>query len=210
VLLTSDNGPQKESGHRPEFFESSGPLNGMKRSLTDGGIRVPMIASWPGHIPENTVSEHIGYSGDLMATLAELTETRSTGNDLPANLDSISLLPTLMQSQLSIELTPIADYFQQFGSDPVFMAESSSQKKHEYLYWEFYEQGSRAAVRFNQWKLIEEPMLSGKLVLYDLSSDLNESTNVSEQFPDVVAIGLRYLREGHRESPDWVVTPLRK
>ena len=210
VLLTSDNGPQKESGHRPEFFESSGPLNGMKRSLTDGGIRVPMIASWPGHIPANTVSEHIGYSGDLMATLAELTETKATGSDLPVNLDSISILPTLTQSQLSTDLTPIADYFQQFGKDQVLMAQSPNQKLHEYLYWEFYEQGSRAAVRFNQWKLIEEPMFSGKLVLYDLSSDLNESTNVSEKFPDVAAIGRKYLREGHRESPDWVVTPLRK
>jgi arylsulfatase A-like enzyme len=210
VLFTSDNGPQKESGHRPEFFESSGPLNGMKRSLTEGGIRVPMIAAWPGHIPANTVSEHIGYSGDFMATLAELTQSKSTGSDVPSNLDSISLLPTLTQSQLSAELTPIADYFQQFGSDPVLMAQAPSQKKHEYLYWEFYEQGSRAAVRFDQWKLIEEPMLSGELVLYDLSFDLNETTNVIKEFPDIASRGLKYLREGHRDSPDWVVKPLRK
>jgi len=207
VLFTSDNGPQKESQHNVSLFEPAGPFRGMKRSLNDGGIRVPLIASWPNRIPVNSVSDHLCYAGDMMATLSELTAPSSAGNNMPADLDSISLLPTLTKSELSAQLTPFGAYWQQFSNDQLVMANSSEQKKHEYLYWEFYEEGSRAAVRFGSWKLIEEPMLSGQLSLYDLSSDIDESKNVMEQNPEIVAIGLKHIQAGHHDNPDWTVAP---
>ena len=51
VLFTSDNGPHKEGGVDPNFFQSSGPLRGIKRDLYEGGIRLPFIAWWPGTVP---------------------------------------------------------------------------------------------------------------------------------------------------------------
>jgi arylsulfatase A-like enzyme len=58
VLFTSDNGPHREGGHSPAFFESSGPLRGIKRDLYEGGIRVPALARWPGRIAPGSVSDY--------------------------------------------------------------------------------------------------------------------------------------------------------
>jgi arylsulfatase A-like enzyme len=111
VLFSSDNGPHKEGGNRPEFFDANGPVRGLKRDLSDGGIRVPLIARWPGRIPAGTVSDHVGYFGDFMKMFAELA-----GAKPPRKLDGLSLVPTLL-------------------------GRPAEQKRHEYLYWEFHERG---------------------------------------------------------------------
>ena len=90
VIFTSDNGPHRESGHDPARFAPSGPFRGEKRSLTDGGIRVPMIAWWPGKVPPGTVSAQPAYAGDWMATACELA-----GVNLPPERDSVSFVPAL-------------------------------------------------------------------------------------------------------------------
>ncbi len=90
VMFSSDNGPHNEGGHTPELFDPNGPLRGMKRDLYEGGIRVPMIARWEGTTPVGQSSDHVGYFGDLMATVAELA-----GVPCPTNTDSVSFLPTL-------------------------------------------------------------------------------------------------------------------
>jgi len=90
VIFTSDNGPHDESGHDLTRFNPSGPFTGIKRSLTDGGIRIPFIASWPGKIKASE-SKRVAYFGDFMATAAELAKA-----DTPPNLDSISLVPTFL------------------------------------------------------------------------------------------------------------------
>ncbi|MGY8654722.1 MAG: arylsulfatase [Verrucomicrobiia bacterium] len=91
VTFTSDNGPHREGGNDPMFNDSNGPLRGIKRDLYDGGIRVPFIARWPGKIKAGSKSDHIGYFGDFMNTVAELAGTRA-----PDGLDSISYVPTLL------------------------------------------------------------------------------------------------------------------
>jgi len=72
VMFISDNGPSKEGGADPVFFKSSGGLRGIKRDLYEGGIRVPMIASWPGTIPAGRVSNHPWAHWDIFPTVAEL------------------------------------------------------------------------------------------------------------------------------------------
>jgi len=91
VMITSDNGPHNESKHDLKRFEPSGPYTGIKRSLTDGGIRVPLIAWWPGQVKPNSETAHVGYFADWLSTAAELS-----GATAPGNLDGISFAPTLL------------------------------------------------------------------------------------------------------------------
>ncbi len=91
IFFTSDNGPHREGGHDPDFFHSSGPLRGIKRDLYEGGIRVPMLARWPGHIPAGRVSDDIWAFWDFLPTAAELAGVRP-----PAGIDGISVLPALL------------------------------------------------------------------------------------------------------------------
>lgn len=91
ILFSSDNGPHREGGGDPSFFNSSGGLRGFKRSLHEGGVRVPMIARWPGKIKAGSTSEHLGAFWDVLPTLAELA-----GAAVPTNSDGISFLPTLL------------------------------------------------------------------------------------------------------------------
>src|SRR4051812_41340188 len=91
ILFTSDNGPHKEGGADPSFFHSSGPLRGFKRSLHEGGIRVPCIVAWKGKTKEGAVSDHQAAFWDFLPTAAEIA-----GGQTPAGLDGISFLPTLL------------------------------------------------------------------------------------------------------------------
>jgi arylsulfatase A-like enzyme len=91
VMFTSDNGPHLEGGGDPGFFRSSGPLTGRKRDLYEGGIRVPMLARWPGRIKAGSVTDHPSAFWDVLATCAELA-----GADAPEGLDGISFVPTLL------------------------------------------------------------------------------------------------------------------
>ncbi len=91
IFFTSDNGPHKEGGSKPEFFNSSGGLRGIKRDLYEGGIRVPMIVRWPGKVPAGRVSEQVWAFWDFLPTAAEIA-----GEKPPQNIDGISMLPTLL------------------------------------------------------------------------------------------------------------------
>ena len=89
VIFSSDNGPHKEGGNDPAFFRSSGPFRGFKRALTDGGIRVPTIARWPGTLRPGT-SDHVWAFWDFLPTACDLA-----GAAVPPGLDGVSLAPTL-------------------------------------------------------------------------------------------------------------------
>ncbi|MCS6865979.1 MAG: arylsulfatase [Gemmataceae bacterium] len=90
VLFTSDNGPHKEGGNTIEFFASNGPLRGFKRSLTEGGIRVPAIVRWPGVVKPGSTSDHVWAFWDVFPTLCDIAQVPT-----PQGLDGISFLPTL-------------------------------------------------------------------------------------------------------------------
>jgi len=91
VFFTSDNGPHKEGGADPEFFQSSGPLRGYKRALYEGGIRVPMIVRWPGKAEAGKVDHHPWAFWDFLPTAAEVA-----GVDPPGGIDGLSMLPEIL------------------------------------------------------------------------------------------------------------------
>jgi len=91
VFFSSDNGPHKEGGADPKFFDSAGPLRGYKRDLTEGGIREPMIVRWPGRVKAGTETDQVGAFWDFLPTAAELA-----GAKAPTGLDGVSLVPTLL------------------------------------------------------------------------------------------------------------------
>lgn len=86
VFFSSDNGPHREGGNDPEFFDSNGPLRGIKRHLTEGGIRVPFVVRWPGKIAPGTVSDEIGYFADFLPTAAAIA-----GAPVPTGIDGMTV-----------------------------------------------------------------------------------------------------------------------
>ena len=95
IVFTSDNGPSIESYLKgepiePTFFRSFGPFDGIKRDCWEGGVRMPTLAMWPGHIPAGGVIETPSISYDWMATFTDMA-----GLSAPAVCDGVSLLPSL-------------------------------------------------------------------------------------------------------------------
>jgi arylsulfatase A-like enzyme len=180
VLFSSDNGAHREGGpdYNPEFFNASGPLRGIKRDLTEGGIRVPFIARWPAVIKPGQVSPHVGYFGDLLVTFAELA-----GAPVSTVHDGISIVPTLR-------------------------GRPEDQARHGYLYWEFYERTFRQAVVVEgRWKGIRAQMDDTTFEIYDLENDLGETKNLAAERPDLVRQMIALMTEAHVPNEHWSFTP---
>ena len=173
IIFTSDNGPHKEGGADPKYFDSNGIFKGTKRDLYEGGIRVPMIVKWPGKVKENSKSNHVSAFWDVFPTFADIT-----GIEKPENIDGISFLPEIL-------------------------GETKDQKEHEYLYWEFHEKGGRQAVRMGDWKAVKYQVLknpNAPIKLYDLSKDPGETNNVADQNPEIVLKMETIIKEARTPS----------
>ncbi len=159
VLFTSDNGATFDVGGAPtRFFESNGKLRGHKTNLYEGGIRVPMIARWPGRVRAGTTADHVGAHWDIWATVAELA-----GGSAPAETDGISFAPTLLGK--SGQRTHQALYWE-------FHASGASQA---------VRMGRWKGIRQQVAKRPDAP-----IELYDLDRDETESNNVAAAHPEVV------------------------
>jgi len=176
VLFTSDNGPHGEGGANPRFFKSAGPFRGFKRDLYEGGIRVPLIARWPGKVRAGSVSDHVSAFWDFLPTCCELA-----GIETPSGLDGISYLPTLLGN-------------------------ADKQKKHEFLYWEFHSYGKRQAVRYGNYKgvrlnVARDP--DGPIQLYNIKDDPGEKNDIAKDHPEIVAKIAHFMKVAHRPSQYW-------
>ena len=167
VFFTGDNGGQdrfKSKEHPRGFFgpnvnpETGVEFRGGKGNLYEGGLKIPFLVRWPGVVAANTVRDLVFYQPDIMATIADLTNTKA-----PEDTDGISIAPTLL------------------GAD-------GSQELHEMMYWEYRDQtavryGKWKAIQPGKPKGSKQ---NQPWELYDLSRDVSESTSVADSHPDVL------------------------
>ena len=166
IMFTSDNGPSDEGGVTTEFFNANGGLRGGKRDLTEGGIRVPLIAYWPGTIEAGSINHHPSAMWDLLPTAAELV-----GQELDSDIDGISYLPTLLgQSGQERHEYLYWEFHAKAGGGPAQAVRMGDWK------------GLRLMKDLNFDRFTEVP-----IKLYNLAEDPGETTDISEGHSDVVA-----------------------
>jgi arylsulfatase A-like enzyme len=181
VMFSSDNGPARVDLVWGEddttVFDSARPFRSdrgrVKGSVYEGGMRVPMIAAWPGRIAPGVTADHLSGFWDVLPTVADVA-----GIPIPDDIDGISFAPTLL-------------------------GRPEAQKSHEFLYWEFPSYGGQQAVRLGRWKGIRRDMLEGNsdVELYDLAADIREENDVAGEHPDVVARIETIMKREHTPSP---------
>ena len=190
TFFTSDNGPHEEGDYRPEYFDSAGPFRGFKGRLYEGGIRVPLIAHWPGKIAAGSESDHVSALWDFMPTLAEIA-----GAPAPKG-DGLSMLPTLQGEGDQSEHEYL--YWRYFRAQPHYRIINGRRDRDwtRSQYWV-----DEKAVRWGDWKAIES-VDKGTYELYDLASDPGETTDVAGDNPDVVKKMKEIIAEAHVEKSE--------
>src|SRR5437868_3210565 len=175
VIFTSDNGPTFVTGGADSaFFKSAGPYRGLKESPYEGGIRIPFIGRWPGHIKAGTTSDLPSAFWDLLPTCADLL-----GNAPPADTDGLSFLPTLLGRPGQKK----HDYF--------YWEWVERGPKRQ---WQCLREGDWKAIRF---------VAGDRLELYNLADDPGEKTDVAARFPDVAKRLRERMKEVRTESADF-------
>ena len=176
VIFSSDNGHHVEGGEGPEdIFDKNGPLRGWKRDLTEGGIRVPTIAWWPGRVAAKTESAHVAQFADFLPTAAELA-----GVPVPAGRDGLSFVPDLLGKTGQAEHTHLYWEFYERGF-------------------------SQAVLMDGRWKAIRMRRLDAPVEVYDVVEDIGESRDLAAQRADLVARAEGLFRSERIDSPNWVI-----
>lgn len=163
IIFTSDNGPtfNRLGGSDSEFFESNKPFTGLKGDVLEGGIRVPMVARWPGKIKAGSVSDHVAAFWDVMPTLAELAGTKA-----PAKTDGISFLPTLLGKSNQKKHEYLYWEFPSYGGQQAVRM------------------GKWKGVRRDMFKNNNKEPL--RIFLYNLEKDIKEQNDVAAEHPEIV------------------------
>jgi len=185
VFFSSDNGGYLLAPRgQPDFFRSNGPLRGAKGSLYEGGIRVPMIVRWPGHVPAGATDDFVWTFWDVLPTLAELA-----GTTPPPGIDGISIAPRLLGKPQQPPDRFL--YWEILGSGPRGTPPRAQ------------------AVRWGHWKAVRNRS-NQPLELYDLRTDVGEGHNVAAEHPGVVQRIEAYLKTARtpartypEQEPTW-------
>ncbi len=181
VMFSSDNGPtyNRLGGSDSDFFRSSGPLRGRKGGVYEGGIRVPLIARWPGKIAPGRVTDHASAFWDVLPTVLEAAEV-----ELPDEVDGLSFLPTLLGRGTQREHAALVWHFPGYGGQQAVRI------------------GPWKGVRRNLRRANPSPF-----ELYDLRVDLSESHDVAPQNPERVEQMMKILAETQSPSEIFPVLP---
>ena len=161
VIFTSDNGPSYTGGTDSAFFESAAGRRGLKGQLYEGGIRVPLIVSWPGKLRQGAISAALTGNWDLFPTIAAFAGLEPGA--LPRGLDGIDLSAQLLRD------------------DPLAARDA--------LYWEYADGGGWQAARIGTYKGVRrnaKKTPERPLEVYDLSNDPGEKHDIAAQHPELV------------------------
>lgn len=172
IFFTSDNGPHEEGGADPEYFNSAGPLRGVKRDLYEGGIRVPLIAWSPKNIPAGKINNTPWAFWDVLPTFSELTGSRS----LP-NINGLSYVPLLKGKK---QVKQHDHFYWQFNE--------------KYLQ-EALIQGDWKLLRFKRKSQAEI------FELYNIKSDVGEKKNLIASYPKIAA-NLKVIMKQSKTLPE--------
>jgi arylsulfatase A-like enzyme len=165
VFFTSDNGGPSRQAFDPENrLDNYGPFRGHKTTMYEGGLRVPMLARWPGVIPAGRVSDFPWMFMDALPTMAEVA-----GAAAPAGIDGQSVIPTLTGKPQKPH-----DYL--YWENPPFNSKESK----------WMPGAPPQAMRAGDWKVVR-PKLDAPLELYDLKTDPGESRDLASSRKDVMA-----------------------
>lgn len=173
ILFASDNGPHLEGGADPDFFDSNGPYRGYKRDLYEGGIRVPMLVSWPGHIPAGRDDDFICAFWDLPFTFGELVGAE------PQSGDGLSLLPLWENRPGQREHDCLY-----FGFMEMDGREAVRQGPWKLLHLDIRSEHPRYE-------------------LYNLDEDPSEEHDLSAEYPEKAAELKTRMHEAYTEDPAW-------
>lgn len=195
LIFTSDNGPHEEGGADPEYFNHDGKFRGLKRSTHEGGIRVPFIVRWPGHIRAGSESDQPFAFYDLMPTFCDLAGIRNYEQRFRRQQPE-----TKLQGSFPVSVAK-PDYFDGISILPTWLGKQQTQQ-HDHLYWEFHET-DMLAVRRGDWKLV---VRCGTPALYNLSSDPHEDHDLAAQHPEVVRQLVNIIYAEHSDNPLFRVT----
>ncbi len=180
VIFTSDNGPHEEGGADPAFFGRDGKLRGLKRQCLEGGIRVPFIVEWPGHVAAGTTNDLQIAFYDVMPTLCDLigqkNYVRRFARSENEYFDGISFARSLLGKK--------------------------GQRKHDFLYWEFHET-DQIGLRQGDWKMV---VRRGIPSLYNLAEDLHEDRDVALLYPEIVDRMVHIILREHTPNDLFPVT----
>ncbi len=174
IIFTSDNGPHRENGGDPEFFNSSGAFRGIKRDLYEGGIRVPYVAYWPGKI-KPAVNHEPAALWDMYPTVLELAGIKNK-----VKTDGLSLVPVLLNKGKR-------------KKHEYFYWEFHENNGRQAISWKNWK-----AIRLNVSTANPSPV-----ELYDIAKDPEEKNNLADQYPDIVKKMYRWMMKAHQYNPDW-------
>ena len=176
TFFTSDNGPHEEGNYRPEYFNSAGPFRGYKQLPYEGGIRVPLVAHWPGSIAAGGVSGHVSAAWDFMPTFAEIANVAP-----PEKGDGLSMLPTLLGTGEQSEHKYLYWHLHQLVGRYYVMNDGRRDIDFERSgYWI-----DDKVVRWGDWKAIYD-VYRQTYELYNLATDPGEENDVAGDNPDVI------------------------
>lgn len=206
LIFTSDNGPHEEGGADPDYFNHDGKFRGLKRSTHEGGIRIPFIVRWPGHIQAGITCDFPFAFYDLMPTFCDIAGIRRLNVVRHGDMSPVQLRFNRRQKRLVCLNSSNSDASNTLNPDGISILPTllgkGRQPMHDHLYWEFHET-DMIGVRRGKWKLVVH---HGNPSLYDLDADPHEDNDLASQYPDIVSLLIRKIYEDHTDSPLFPIT----